>query len=113
VDYTAAFLLANINVILRSIFQFIAVVMCSGMSCFIAPDYDICVYSVTTGSFRTADISSALYASVILPSLGTCCVFFGVSCTADIVSRAPSWSLRNEVWILMGEAVNDASRPFL
>jgi len=41
------------------------------MSCFIAPDYDICVYSVTTGSFRTADISSARYASVTLPSLGT------------------------------------------
>ena len=81
------------------------------MSCFITPDYDI--YSVTTGSFRTADISSAPYASVTLPPLGTSSVFFSISCTADIVSRAPSWSLRNEVWILVGEAVNDASRPFL
>jgi len=40
-DYIAAFLSTNINVILRSIFQTIAVVMCNGMSCFIAPDYDI------------------------------------------------------------------------
>jgi hypothetical protein len=110
-DYTAAFLSASINVTMRIIFQTIAVVMCNGMSCFIAPDYDI--YSVTTGSFRTADISSAPYASVTLPSLGSFSVFRGVSCTADIVSRAPSWSLRNEAWILLGEAVNDASRPFL
>jgi hypothetical protein len=73
-DYTAAFLSANIDVIIRSILQTIAVVMCNGMSCFIAPDYDI--YSVTRGSFRTAAISSAPYASVTLPSLGTCSVFW-------------------------------------
>jgi hypothetical protein len=72
-DYTAAFLSENINVKFRSIFQTIAVVTCNGMSCFIAPDYDI--YSVTTRSFRTADISPSPYASVTLPSLGTRSVF--------------------------------------